>query len=195
LLSLYRLDGTVGIVLPETSKNKILDAAEAVALEAGVPHLTLDAIAAKVGMSKGGVLYHYPSKDALVKGMVARMIEQTETEIERLAGLDPEPKGRLMRAYLRVTFPEEGACSTRVNQLCAVLLTAILTNPELLEPARQHYAETLKRLIAENGKPETVHLIRLAADGLWLSEMLQFPGPQGPERSALLKLLFEMSRK
>jgi hypothetical protein len=44
------------------SKDRILDAAERVVLRDGVTHLTLDAVAAETGISKGGLLYHFPSK-------------------------------------------------------------------------------------------------------------------------------------
>jgi AcrR family transcriptional regulator len=179
----------------ENTKNKILNAAESVALRDGVAHLTLDAVAAEAGFSKGGVLYNFPGKEALVRGMVERLIAQTEHEVARLAELDPEPHGRTLRAYLTVTFPENGTCPARVNQVAAVLLSAILTNPDLLEPARVHFHGMQQRLMADGLDERTVHIIRLAADGLWLSEMLSMPGPKGAARTAMIHRLHEMTRK
>ena len=43
-------------------RQAILEAAERVVTEAGAAHLTLDAVAGKAGVSKGGLLYHFPSK-------------------------------------------------------------------------------------------------------------------------------------
>ena len=177
------------------SENKILNAAESVALRDGVAHLTLDAVAAEAGLSKGGMLYHFPSKDALVRGMVDRLIAQTEIEVARLAELDPEPRGRWLRSYLRVTFPEDGSLPAHVNQVSAVLLSAILTNPHLLEPVAKHFSGMQERLLAEGVTEDVVHIVRLAADGLWLSEMLQMPGPEGPARRAVIEKLFEMTRR
>ena len=34
----------------------------------GAGHLTLEKVAAEADLSKGGLLYHYPSKDALLQG-------------------------------------------------------------------------------------------------------------------------------
>ncbi len=180
--------------MPENTKNRILNAAEAVALRDGVAHLTLDAVAAEAGLSKGGVLYNYPSKDALVRGMVDRLIEHTEAEFARIAESDPEPRGRLLRSYLRVTFPEDGSVPARVNQVAAVLLTAILTNPNLLEPARRHYGGMQQRLLADGLDERTAYIVRLAADGLWLSEMLHMPGPEGEPRRAVIQKLYQMTR-
>ena len=179
----------------QNTRNRILNSAECVALRDGVAHLTLDAVAAEAGLSKGGILYNYPNKDALVRGMVHRLIEQTESEIARLAEADPEPRGRLVRAYIRVTFPEDGTVPARVNQIAAVLLTAILTNSSLLEPARQHFLSMQQRLLNDGLDDRIVHIIRLAADGLWLSEMLQMPGPIGELRTSIIRQLIEMTRR
>src|SRR5664279_3356208 len=64
-----------------TTKRRILDAAEQVVLRDGVGHLTLEAAAHEAGLSKGGVLYHFPTRDALVAAMVTRIIEQFEDDI------------------------------------------------------------------------------------------------------------------
>jgi AcrR family transcriptional regulator len=175
--------------------NKILNSAVEIVLRNGVGHLTLDAVAAEAGLSKGGFLYHFPSKDALVRGMVERLIDQTEAEMARLAGADPEPRGRLLRAYLGVTFPEHGTASARINQVAAVLLSAILTNPDLLEPVRDHFRGVQSRLLQEGLEEHIVHMIRLAADGLWFSEMLHMPGPAPGARQALVKHLYELTRR
>jgi AcrR family transcriptional regulator len=181
--------------VPDDTKSKLLNAAESVALRDGVAHLTLDAVAAEAKFSKGGVLYHFPTKDALIRGMVERLIEQTDKELNRLAGEDPEPTGRLLRSYLRVTFPEAGTSPARANQVAAVLLSAILTNPHLLDPVSKHFADFQRRLVSEGLDERVVHIVRLAADGLWLSEMLRFPGPEGDARQALIDRLFELTRK
>ncbi len=179
--------------MSENTKNKILNAAEAIALRDGVGHLTLEAVAVEAGLSKGGVLYNYPSKDALVRGMVDRLIEQTDAEMAKIAESDPEPRGRLLRSYLKVTFPESGSASAHGNQVAAVLLTAILTNPNLLEPIRLHFIDIQRRLLAEGVEEHMVYIIRLAADGLWLSEMLHMPGPEGEARHAVIQRLFELT--
>lgn len=54
----------------EDKKKSILNAAADIVKEEGVAKLTLEAVAKKAGLSKGGLLYHYSSKEALIKGMV-----------------------------------------------------------------------------------------------------------------------------
>src|SRR5262245_2150654 len=57
-------------------RDRLLDAAEAVVVRQGIANLTLDAVAAEAGLSKGGLLHHFPTKDKLVEGMVVRSAEQ-----------------------------------------------------------------------------------------------------------------------
>jgi AcrR family transcriptional regulator len=48
------------------TRQAILQAAETVLLREGLDALTLDAIAAELGLTKQGLYYHYPSKEALL---------------------------------------------------------------------------------------------------------------------------------
>ena len=59
----------------------ILEAAAAVLLKAGARGLTIDAVAAEAGLSKGGVLHHYASKEALILALVARKLAQLREEL------------------------------------------------------------------------------------------------------------------
>lgn len=52
----------------ETSRERILEAATTIAVEDGPKQLTLDNVAKKCGMSKGGLIHHFPNKDALLTG-------------------------------------------------------------------------------------------------------------------------------
>ena len=54
----------------ESVRDRILAAAMAVAKESGAGRLSLDAIARRAGVSKGGLLYHFPKKDALMRALV-----------------------------------------------------------------------------------------------------------------------------
>jgi AcrR family transcriptional regulator len=59
-------------IYPNAS-DEILQAAETVAIDEGLASLTIDRVAAVSGKSKGGVLYHFPTKEALIKGMIDRI--------------------------------------------------------------------------------------------------------------------------
>ena len=74
-----RLDGMVafeGMKRTETSlQGVLLDAAEAVVARQGIANLTLEAVAAEAGISKGGLLHHFRTKDRLIEALVTRAAE------------------------------------------------------------------------------------------------------------------------
>ena len=53
-----------------SNREKILDATVQVAIRDGVMAMTLDAVAQEAGVSKGGLLYHFRSKDDLIAAML-----------------------------------------------------------------------------------------------------------------------------
>ena len=99
------------------TKGRIIAAAEEVVLRDGVAHLTLEATAAEAGLSKGGVLYHFPTRDALVLGMVSKIIDDFDGDIEaEMATL--EGPGRFTRAYIRATMmPADPGPTTRTDSV------------------------------------------------------------------------------
>lgn len=61
-----------------STRERILLGANVVALRDGIQNLTLEAVAEEAGLSKGGLLYHFPSKEALVAGLVDYFTERFE---------------------------------------------------------------------------------------------------------------------
>ena len=64
-----------GMSNPVNTRHKILETAVAIVDTNGAAHLTIDAVAAHAGLSKGGVLYHFPSKRALLEAMLALLMD------------------------------------------------------------------------------------------------------------------------
>ena len=90
-----------------TTKDTILDAAETVVARDGSRHMTIEAVAAEANISKGGVLYHYPNKMALLQAMVTRMVTAVRDDIHR-AEREAEAAGEpalLPRRHLCSHYP------------------------------------------------------------------------------------------
>lgn len=50
-----------------SKRTTILQVACRLVRKLGASHLTLDAVAKEAGVSKGGLLYHFPTKEALIQ--------------------------------------------------------------------------------------------------------------------------------
>lgn len=153
------------------TRARILTAAENVVLRDGVARLTLESAATEAGLSKGGVLYHFPTRDSLVTGMLERLIEGFNVDLWQ--GAEPgDAAGRRTRAYLRATFqpgPDEQV--ERQNRLGAALIAAVASEPGLLEPLRRDFAHWQDQIADDGIDAARATVVRLAADGLWLTEL------------------------
>ncbi|MBA3826583.1 MAG: TetR/AcrR family transcriptional regulator [Ktedonobacterales bacterium] len=173
-----------------STKISILAAAARVVQRDGVGRLTIDAVAHEARLSKGGVLYHFASKDALVAAMLDRMLASFTADMARHAAADPEPRGRLTRAYVRATDypnPEDAALTTG-------LLAVIANDPAQMAEKRTLFAEWQATLLADGLSPALATIIRLAADGLWMADLFGLAPPQGELRAQVLQRLLAMTQ-
>lgn len=63
-------------------QDKILDVAERLFLQKGVTLTSINDICAEIGISKGTLYYHYPSKNAIVEELAHRYIDKSETVLD-----------------------------------------------------------------------------------------------------------------
>src|SRR3954462_15817205 len=84
----------------KSSREKILDAAAELVKEIGAGRLTLEAVAERAGLSKGGLLYNFKSKEVLLKAMIQRIIDEVEAEKEQWRA--KAPPGRSLEPRLCV---------------------------------------------------------------------------------------------
>ena len=150
------------------SHDAIVDAAQAVVLEVGAAHMTLDAVAAKAGVSKGGLLYHFPTKEALLKAMLNRRVQRLEEVRKEKRAELPDGPTREIKAYILSTLARD----RKSERISAGLLASAAYNPRLLEPLRNDYRKALTELVPSGVRFERAAVVVLAAHGLRLMEIL-----------------------
>lgn len=175
----------------ETKYDSLLDAAELIVRRDGSARLTLDAVAAEAGVSKGGLLYHFPNKEALISAMVERMLRSFEEAHGRAMLADPSEPGRWTRAWVRTSVGPAG--SSEHDNTAAGLLAAVATNPTLADPMRERYAEWRTRAASDGIRVEDAMIVSLAADGLWMADLLGFAAPEGDERRRIIERMLELA--
>lgn len=150
-----------------SSRSRILDAALALVAEIGANRLTLDAVAERAGVSKGGLLYNYPTKEALLTGMVERFISQCEEHRNEIA----VDLGQDSQSLLRALFISRGRPAEMDRRAAHAMLAAIAENPRLLQPVRERQGEILAILDGAED-PVRARILWLALEGLNFLEML-----------------------
>jgi AcrR family transcriptional regulator len=174
-----------------TKFDDLLDAAEMIVRRDGAAKLTLDAVAAEAGVSKGGLLYHFATKEALVSAMVERMLTSFDGAQERAMSSDPLEPGRWTRAWVRTSVSPKGP--SKHDATAAALLAAVATNPALVAPMRDRYAQWRERAASDGIPGEVAAIVTLAADGLWMADLLGLSAPVGQERQRIIERLLKMA--
>ena len=165
----------------------ILDAAEAVVLASGAVHLTLDAVAERAGVSKGGLLYNFPTKEALLQAMVDRNMRRLGHDHAAALGHFPSGPGRELKAFVHMVAQKSVCCEKRLG---GSLLAASANNPKLLDPVHRFHRWRLEMIesAARDGLSfERTAIASLALDGLCLLEMLGLSPFSADQRGRILE--------
>lgn len=168
-------------------KIAILNAASKIVAEKGIFHLTIEAVAEEAGISKGGLLYHYRSKEVLVEKMIEHLASNYKSNIDSRAALDLEEKGKWTRAYLDITFKN----AIQNKDMHAGLLAAKAINPILLNPIHDVYSTWQQDIENDGLDPIMATIIRLATDGIWLADLFEI----NPIDSEQKELIYNTLRK
>ncbi len=163
-----------------STRDKIIDAAMTIVRDAGVGKLTLDKAATVAGISKGGVLYHFRSKDDLIRGMVQRLTDQCDQINQSYYAQEPEGPYRWARTLVRACFDPNGPANDPVG---GALLAAVTLNPLLMEPIHAMYAKWRERLSSDSPDIVRAGLVCTAMDGLYFQRLMGIHrGDQGDAR-------------
>lgn len=181
---------TVGRSAQDT-RRALLDAAEAEIRLKGV-HAALDGIARRAGVSKGGLIYHFASKDDLIMALAADRLSAFRKEVADRVDPTDTTAGRWTRAYLETLLaPVADEAAARES---LALIAQLMTIPEVAELAGKE-AAIVERELAEDGLPASVTaLVVAAADGLNSAPMWG-ASASGPQHRLLGRRLVELTRR
>jgi AcrR family transcriptional regulator len=172
-----------------SARDILLDAAEALVGLQGAAHLTLDAVSERAGLSKGGLLYHFPCKEALLEAMIDRQLRRHEHDQSAIRDRLPRSRWSDLEAVIRAAFRS----AARPERVSAALLAAGANDPGLLAPVRRMHRRQFAALTRGARNPPRVQLLLLALDGLWLNAMLRTLPLSGPERARLERECVELA--
>ncbi len=164
-----------------SARDLILDSLQTLVLD-GDSSPSLDAVAAGAGVSKGGLLHHFPDRRSLVVGLMLRAVKQTDVVMIQAAR-----DGRAAATWLRMS-----AMAGPTDQAARAVLALIrLTGAGRIELPPE-IATAIKRwqdlITAELGDPVAAEIVRLVGDGLFV-ETLTGGAPDPARVDALVQRL------
>lgn len=170
----------------KSARQKILVAADALSRDLGPGNLSLDAVAQRAGVSKGGLLYHFPSKAKLLEALVQQHIDvfgSTLAEKEKEHG---GGQNCLVEAYLDLVTAE----FARKQPPSSGVLAALAENPDFVAPVRQFNRMLLDRLKDNASDENTALVIFLALEGLRSMKLFDLDVLTPQERDSVMATLY-----
>ena len=173
-----------------SARDRLLDAAEALARTVGAANLTLDAVAQAASVSKGGLLYHFPSKDALLAAMLERHIGQLDASCCRMLDTLPadDAAAELKAWVLSMLQPDPVR-----RDMGAAVFAAAANNPALLDCLRERHAARIGQVVASSGNFTLAAVIMLAVDGFVQSEIWRVSSFNEEQRAAIVQQLLQLA--
>ncbi len=169
------------------SRQAILDAATAIVAELGSGHLTLDAVARRAGVSKGGLLYNFPSKYALLAAIIAQHVENARANAKDAdtPGGARDTLRRMLEARLQFRTEHRGKAG-------AGLLGAFAEQPSLLDPVRGFNHDLWKGLRQSEAQSDECLLAWLAIEGLTTFDIFNMNPLSEEEQAHVVSLCFAL---
>jgi AcrR family transcriptional regulator len=170
-----------------SSATMILDTACAM-LDAGET-ISLDSVAQASTLTKPGLMYHFPTKSALMDALVDHIVDSQERELSTHLAVSPEqasPRQRL-GAYVRWALQGEHRRSDLV----------MLSDPKLADRMLARWTERFHRWVqvpadAPPVERARLHAARLLADGAWLADSSNTFPLDNAERPQVLSVALDL---
>lgn len=160
----------------DSKRTEILEAAARVVARGGVGDMTFESVAEESGLTKGGILYHFHSREEMLRGIHQHLADTWEADLIAVAGgtWDTLTPTERLTAYIDVTT--HGTTRTEL-----LLMLEGSTDPKLATAWNDVLTRWAPPIDAEDAlaDPEMV-MARLAADGLWMYEALS-ESPLSPD--------------
>ncbi|PMB98997.1 TetR/AcrR family transcriptional regulator [Brevibacterium luteolum] len=172
----------------QSNRTTILNAAVEVIEAEGITAVTFDSIAAASGITRGGIIYHFRSREDLIGAIHQHLARRWEEQLEAACGkpADQATTTERLIAYIRVTATSATRAELQMlidssNSEHKGTWAAVL---DRWTPQRDSLGDT---------QGTKTHMIALlAADGLWVNEAISSNHIQRSDRIETAERIVEL---
>lgn len=146
---------------PAEVRRRVLEVAQELAGTAGAEGVRFSEVAKRADVTTGGIVHHFPNKNALLAAVIEVLVEEMEHDVEDAIGRGEPAPYLVTRVYLKHTLAE-------TNARFAALMRLVLSSSELGRLWNVGLDRMLERAHPTD-RSTKAYLVRCAADGLWLA--------------------------
>jgi AcrR family transcriptional regulator len=172
----------------QLTRQRILNAAAHHVGTHGPAKLTIDSAAEAAGLSKGAVLYHFKTKNALIEALLVNVLDRFDGATTAIMAKDGVALGGYAAAYAKASFDPR----SNTPEAAAGLLAAVTNDINLLNPAADRHGIYQQKLESDGISPATATLVRLAADGLFFARAFKLAPPSNAVTEDVLTMLLAL---
>lgn len=172
-----------------SKKTEILDAAVALIERENLEAVSYEALAEASGMSKSGIVYHFPSRYEIMHAIHQHLADQWEEELERAAGGPADSVDAKTR--LRAVVLSQSNSATKAELLLEV---DARSNPEFSAIWAQVNDRWVPSAdgIEDDDELRSQYLVKVLADGLWMHDYVHEQTLTQAQREALTDQILRM---
>jgi len=175
---------------PPRARDLVLDAYEEILIAGGERAATMDATARAAGVSKGGLLYHFASKEALEEGLIDRLRTLVDADVAEITTAE---EGAVAH-YLRTSVLVGDLLDRAMLAVSRLAQGGSAPASSALKDMRERWAEAIRPHVRDGA---ALDLVLLVSDGLYFNNMLEdrsaAPVPTGAALDALVDLVEKLS--
>lgn len=156
---------------PPLARQRVLDAYQSILIADGERAATLDAVAKVAGVSKGGLLYHFASKDDLAEALAELLAVLTEQDLERMRKAPEGP----VAYYIRTSVMEDDSLDRALIAMTRLAQGGSATASVALREVRRRWADVIRPHVRDE---TALDLVMLLSDGLYFNNSLAEPNEE-----------------
>lgn len=171
---------------PRSTRDRILDAFQDTLIESGERAATIEGVAQRAGVSKGGLLYHFATKEAMIDGLLTRLAAQVDADITVMRAAPAGPVDYFIRSSV----------STQSDFDRTVIATGCLAQgahaaaQAALQSAQSRWLEVVSEAVPD---ADVANAIMLIGDGIYYNSSMGAGVPTSGELDALLGVISRLS--
>lgn len=172
-----------------SKKTEILDAAVALIEHENLEAVSYEALAEASGMSKSGIVYHFPSRHEIMRAIHQHLADRWEADLQRAAGGPAHTVDAATR--LRAVVISQSISATKAELLLEI---DARSNPEfaaIWAEVNDRWVPTADGL-EDDEQLRAHYLVKVLADGLWMHDYVHQQALTPNQRQALTKHILAM---